>query len=117
MTTLDVTPRDAPLAALLPPAGEALAPDAVLDRFVSGRRDRARAHQEAILQLDERHLVLNTPTGRGVARRDVPALPGDGRRRSSFYTCPIKALVNEKFFDLCRLLRPRQRRDDDRTGR
>jgi superfamily II RNA helicase len=25
------------------------------------------------------------------------------RGERSFYTCPIKALVNEKFFDLCRL--------------
>ena len=66
MTTLDVTPRDAPLAALLPPAGEALAPDAVLDRFVlvGATGLTLYAHQEeAILQLlDERHLVLNTPT-------------------------------------------------------
>src|SRR4030042_306425 len=32
----------------------------------------------------------------------------EGKR--SFYTCPIKALVNEKFFDLCRLFGP------DRVG-
>src|SRR5512137_1638149 len=28
------------------------------------------------------------------------------RGERSFYTCPIKALVNEKFFDLCRLFGP-----------
>ena len=109
MTTLDVTPRDAPLAALLPPAGEALAPDAVLDRFVSWVGATGLTlypHQEeAILQLlDERHLVLNTPTGSGkslVATFLHFQAMAEGKR--SFYTCPIKALVNEKFFALCRL--------------
>jgi superfamily II RNA helicase len=103
---------EAPLAALLPPAGETLAPDAILDRFVSWASASGLAlypHQEeAILQLlDDRHVVLNTPTGSGkslVATFLHFQSMAIGKR--SFYTCPNKALVNEKFFDLCRLFGP-----------
>src|SRR5512142_2790520 len=103
---------EAPLAALLPPPGETLAPDAILDRFVSWVSATGLAlypHQEeAILQiLDDRHVVLNTPTGSGkslVATFLHFQSMAAGQR--SFYTCPIKALVNEKFFDLCRLFGP-----------
>ncbi|MHC5005069.1 MAG: DEAD/DEAH box helicase, partial [Planctomycetota bacterium] len=60
-------------------------------------------------------VVLNTPTGSGKSlvalfahyarywagwRELDPAIPPHLRR--SVYTAPIKALVNEKFFDLCR---------------
>jgi superfamily II RNA helicase len=103
---------ETPLAALLPPAGERLAPDAVLDRFVSWVASTGLTlypHQEeAILSLlDEKHLVLSTPTGSGkslVATFLHYQSMAEGKR--SFYTCPIKALVNEKFFDLCRLFGP-----------
>jgi superfamily II RNA helicase len=102
----------APLAALLPPPGEVLAPDAVLDRFVAwvaGTGLSLYPHQEeAILQLlDDQHLVLSTPTGSGkslVATFLHFQAMAAGQR--SVYTCPIKALVNEKFFDLCRLFGP-----------
>ncbi len=103
---------DAPLAALLPPQGETLPPDAILDRFVSWVSSTGLTlypHQEeAILQiLDGRHVVLNTPTGSGKSLvatfLHFESMAG-GKR--SFYTCPIKALVNEKFFDLCRLFGP-----------
>ena len=105
-------PGEAPLAALLPPPGETLAPDAILDRFVSWVSATGLSlypHQEeAILQiLDGRHVVLNTPTGSGkslVATFLHFQAMAEGKR--SFYTCPIKALVNEKFFDLCRLFGP-----------
>jgi superfamily II RNA helicase len=101
-----------PLAALLPPPGEQLAPDAVLDRFVSFVAAAGLSlypHQEeAILHLlDDKHLVLATPTGSGkslVATFLHFQAMAAGKR--SFYTCPIKALVNEKFFDLCRLFGP-----------
>lgn len=103
---------DAPLAALLPPPGETLPADAVLDRFVGWATQAGLElypHQEeALLQLlDGRHLVLATPTGSGkslVATFLHFLALAQGRR--SFYTCPIKALVNEKFFDLCRLFGP-----------
>src|SRR5512145_2581557 len=103
---------DAPLASLLPPPGETLAADAILDRFVSWVASTGLslyAHQEeAILHLlDGKHLVLATPTGSGkslVATFLHFQAMAEGKR--SFYTCPIKALVNEKFFDLCRLFGP-----------
>ncbi len=61
---------EAPLAALLPPRGETLSPDAILDRFVAWVAAPGLSlypHQEeAILQLlDGRHVVLSTPTGSG----------------------------------------------------
>src|SRR5512133_1454729 len=103
---------EAPLAALLPAAGGTLAPDAILARFVSWVSATGLTlyeHQEeAILQLlDGRHVVLSTPTGSGkslVATFLHFQAMAEGKR--SFYTCPIKALVNEKFFDLCRLFGP-----------
>ena len=48
------------------------------------------------------NVVLATPTGSGkslVAEAAHRAALADGR--VSFYTAPIKALVSEKFFDLC----------------
>jgi superfamily II RNA helicase len=104
---------EAPLAARLPPAGAPpLSADAILDRFVSWVSETGLSlypHQEeAILALlDGKHLVLSTPTGSGkslVATFLHFEAMAEGKR--SFYTCPIKALVNEKFFDLCRLFGP-----------
>ncbi len=61
------------------------------------------AQEEAILELyADKHLILNTPTGSGkslVATALHFKAMSEGKR--SFYTCPIKALVNEKFFALC----------------
>jgi superfamily II RNA helicase len=102
----------AALAPLLPPPGETLPADAVLDRFVSWAAETGLSlypHQEeGILHLlDGKHLVLATPTGSGkslVATFLHFQAMAEGKR--SFYTCPIKALVNEKFFDLCRLFGP-----------
>ncbi|MEZ4463089.1 MAG: DUF3516 domain-containing protein [bacterium] len=71
-----------------------------------GLRPRLRAvpHQEeAVLEvMAGKHVVLNTPTGSG---KSLVALAlhfhafATGR---SVYTSPIKALVSEKFFELCR---------------
>ncbi len=60
--------------------------------------------EEAILELFAgRNVVLNTPTGSGkslvAAALHFKALCAGQR---SIYTCPIKALVNEKFLSLCR---------------
>ena len=60
--------------------------------------------EEAILELFAgRNVVLNTPTGSGkslvAAALHFKALCAGQR---SVYTCPIKALVNEKFLSLCR---------------
>ena len=66
------------------------------------------AQEEAILELfEEKNVILNTPTGSGkslVASALHFASLAHGRR--SVYTCPIKALVNEKWMALCRELGP-----------
>lgn len=82
--------------------------DEVLERFLSYVSDAGielyPAQEEAVLELMEGgHLVLNTPTGSGkslVAAAFHFKAMSEGR--VSYYTSPIKALVNEKFFDLCR---------------
>jgi superfamily II RNA helicase len=106
-------PALAPLGARLPPRGAPpLSADQVLDRFVgwvsSTGLSLYPAQEEGILALlDGKHLVLNTPTGSGkslVATFLHFKAMAEGKR--SFYTCPIKALVNEKFFALCQLFGP-----------
>lgn len=80
----------------------------MLDRFldfVTARKlELYPAQEEAILALfEDQNVILNTPTGSGKSLvatalhfRSLAA------RRRSAYTCPIKALVNEKFLALCR---------------
>lgn len=80
----------------------------LLDRFLDYAAERQLelypAQEEAILELfDDRNVILNTPTGSGkslVATALHFKALAQGRR--SVYTCPIKALVNEKFLALCR---------------
>ena len=62
------------------------------------------AQEDAILEvMSDRHVILNTPTGSG---KSMVALAMHywalARGKRSIYTSPIKALVSEKFFDLCR---------------
>ncbi len=66
------------------------------------------AQEQAVLELYEgRNVILNTPTGSGkslvASALHFHAL-AQGRR--SAYTCPIKALVNEKWLSLCREFGP-----------
>ncbi len=99
----------ASLEALLPREKQPIPDDVVLDRFVSylsGEGITLYSHQdEAILELlAGKHVVLATPTGSGkslvaTAFHFLAMSRGD----RSFYTCPVKALVNEKFFALCNL--------------
>ena len=104
---------EAPLAALLPAPDQPPLDDAqVLDRFVSWVSSSGLslypAQEEALLELLEgRHVVLATPTGSGKSMvANFLHFQCMARGERSFYTCPIKALVNEKFFDLCRLFGP-----------
>jgi superfamily II RNA helicase len=91
------------------PVGATLPSDAILDRFLGWVADSGLtpypAQEEALLELmTGRHVVLTTPTGSGkslVAQGLHFKALCEGRR--SFYTAPIKALVSEKFFDLCEL--------------
>jgi hypothetical protein len=95
------------LADRLPDAGNTSS-DALLDRFLDHTADLGLelypAQEEAILALlDDQNVILNTPTGSGkslVAAAMLFAAIARGER--AVYTCPIKALVNEKWRDLCR---------------
>ena len=89
------------------PRDENVSNDALLGRFleyVEGRRLTLYPAQEsAMLELFEaKNVILNTPTGSGkslVATALHFKAIAQGQR--SIYTCPIKALVNEKFMALC----------------
>jgi superfamily II RNA helicase len=102
----------APLAALLPHDGAKLDADAILERFMTWVSSTGLAlypaQEEALLELmADKHVVLNTPTGSGkslVATALHFKALCEGK--TSFYTCPIKALVSEKFFALCQLFGP-----------
>ena len=61
------------------------------------------AQEEAILEIfDGNHVILDTPTGSGKSLVAVAAhMRALARGERSFYTSPIKALVSEKFFNLC----------------
>jgi superfamily II RNA helicase len=92
------------LVAALPDAAD---PDAVFDAFAAWAASRGLelypAQEEALIELvSGSNVVLATPTGSGkslVAAGAQFAALAAGRR--SYYTAPIKALVSEKFFDLC----------------
>jgi len=83
-------------------------PDALLEHFLDYALEKEielyPAQEEAILELyTGKNLILNTPTGSGkslvaAALHFLSASTG----KQSVYTCPIKALVNEKFLSLCR---------------
>ncbi|MBK8477530.1 MAG: DUF3516 domain-containing protein [Opitutaceae bacterium] len=99
-----MTAQPPPLAPLPGPYNA----DAALDRFLTVIAARGLAlypeQEEAILELFAgRNVILNTPTGSGkslvAAALHFKALCAGQR---SVYTCPIKALVNEKFLSLCR---------------
>lgn len=104
---------DWPLYWRLPTQGSA-SPSVLLDRFLdyisSKDLELYAAQEEAILEIFEgKNLILNTPTGSGKSLVAL-ALHFDSmaHRRRSYYTCPIKALVNEKFRDLCAAFGPDQ---------
>ena len=95
-------------APLYHPIGTAIKRDEALDRFLAfvanTKLTLYPAQEEAILELfNGHHVILNTPTGSGkslVALACHYCALSQGKR--SFYTSPVKALVNEKFFSLCR---------------
>ncbi|MFB9882405.1 DEAD/DEAH box helicase [Planobispora siamensis] len=83
--------------------------DAIFDAFVEWNTERGLtlypAQEEALIEVvSGNNLILATPTGSGkslvAAGAHFTALTRDVR---TFYTAPIKALVSEKFFDLCEI--------------
>ncbi len=102
---------DHPLLRRLP-ASKDCSSDALLDAFLDYVGEKSlelySAQEEAILELFEgKNVILNTPTGSGkslVATAMHFRSLAMGQR--SIYTCPIKALVNEKFLSLCKEFGP-----------
>ncbi len=82
-------------------------PDALYDAFsrwaIDGGVTLYPAQEEAVIEIvSGSNVIVATPTGSGKSLVAVGAhfaALASGRR--SFYTAPIKALVSEKFFDLC----------------
>ena len=92
----------------IPAKDEHLSSEDLLGRFIAWTEERKinlyEAQETAILELfDGKNVILNTPTGSGkslVAEALHFMSLSLGHR--SVYTCPIKALVNEKWMALCR---------------
>ena len=103
----------APLRDFLPDTGDPSGDD-LLGRFLDYTAGKGLAlypaQEEAVLELlEEKNVILNTPTGSGkslVASAMLFASLARGQR--AVYTCPIKALVNEKWMALCREFGPEQ---------
>ncbi|MFD3786930.1 DEAD/DEAH box helicase [Streptomyces cyaneofuscatus] len=84
-------------------------PDALFEAFSSWTETQRitlyPAQEEALIEVvSGANVILSTPTGSGkslvAAAAHFTALAQD---KVTFYTAPIKALVSEKFFDLCKL--------------
>ncbi len=96
----------------LSPNAAAPSADVLLEHFLAGIARKGLtlypAQEEALLEVFEgHHVILNTPTGSGkslVAGALHFLALAQGRR--SVYTCPVKALVNEKWRALCREFGP-----------
>ncbi|MGE3842205.1 MAG: DEAD/DEAH box helicase [Vicinamibacterales bacterium] len=106
--------QPAPLGERLPPPDTSA--DDLLGVFLDYVDDSGLAlypaQEEAVLALfDEQNVIMNTPTGSGKSLVATAMLFGAlTRGERAVYTCPIKALVNEKWMQLCREFGP------DRVG-
>src|SRR3954470_6617314 len=82
-------------------------PDSVFDAFQKWATEQGLTlypHQEeALIEIATgANVILNTPTGSGKSLVATGAhFVALADKRTTFYTAPIKALVSEKFFDLC----------------
>jgi superfamily II RNA helicase len=94
-TLRDLPPSDAASGAIL---------DAFLAYVAARGLDLYPAQEEAILEiLDGSNVILNTPTGSGKSLvAEAAHFDALVRGERSYYTSPIKALANEKFFALVR---------------
>ncbi len=96
------------LAHTLPNDPSEVVGDEVLDRFLEYVRltglELYPAQEEAVLEICAgKNVILGTPTGSGKSLvATAMHFWSLVRQCRSFYTAPIKALVNEKFFALCR---------------
>ncbi|MEV2275029.1 DUF3516 domain-containing protein [Nocardiopsis sp. NPDC049922] len=84
-------------------------PDSLFEAFALWAEERGLTlypHQEEALieVVSGSNVILNTPTGSGKSMVATGALfAALARNECAFYTAPIKALVSEKFFDLCKI--------------
>lgn len=84
-------------------------PDSLFEAFALWAEERGITlypHQEEALieVVSGSNVILNTPTGSGKSLVATGALfAALARNECAFYTAPIKALVSEKFFDLCKI--------------
>ena len=102
----------AKLATKAAESNDAPASEDILEAFMEWAESRGTvlypAQEEAMLELlDGKNVILNTPTGSGKSMVAL-ALHFDSlvHGRKSVYTCPIKALVNEKWMALCKEFGP-----------
>jgi superfamily II RNA helicase len=104
------TPRSPSLETRLPPRDEPVDGDRLLELFLSYVEELGvelyPAQEEAILEVFSGHnVVLNTPTGSGKSLVAMAVcFKALAENKFAFYTAPIKALVAEKFFELCAAL-------------
>ena len=96
----------------LPQKDEHLSSEDLLGRFLTWTEEAGihlyEAQENAILELfDGKNVILNTPTGSGksLVAEALHFISLACVRRSA-YTCPIKALVNEKWMALCKEFGP-----------
>lgn len=113
----DVSPSDAPARPRAPldpeldgvDAPEARTPEFLLERLLgyveSLGLELYPAQEEALLEVTAgKNVILNTPTGSGKSLVGLAACYTSlARGKRAFYTAPIKALVSEKFLQLCRV--------------
>lgn len=94
------------------PSGRRPSDDEMLDEFLGWIDSRGLslypAQEEAIVELFAgRHVILATPTGSGKSMVAIAALfRALCLGEHGWYTAPIKALVSEKFFELCEIFGP-----------
>ena len=92
----------------LKPLTKVTNPDALIEHFLEYALAKGielyPAQEEAILEIfSGKNVILNTPTGSGKSLVAAALhFLSASRGQQSVYTCPIKALVNEKFLALCR---------------
>jgi len=88
----------------IPPTGDVLL-EAFLDWSIATGIELYPAQEEAVLEImSGQHVILKTPTGSGKSLVAVAMhLRALVLGRISYYTSPVKALVSEKFFSLCKV--------------
>src|SRR6476661_2399240 len=89
------------------PAATAADPDAIYEAFLRWTAEQGiqlyPAQQEALIEIvSGSNVVLATPTGSGKSLVATGAhFAALAQGQVTYYTAPIKALVSEKFFELC----------------